>query len=553
MSYWIRDYHVEYGCQIDTKSGTIGGKTFCFKDGRKVNAFMGIPYAKNGSHGDRFKRAKPLEPWKGILDCTDFGPRAIQADMIWDKYITPVRQSEEDCLNMNIFVPAWESSQFPHGRPVMVFVHGGGFLIHSAANYGDWNICKNICYHDVIVCVIQYRLGLLGFLSTGDDSCPGNFGLWDQLDAFRWIHQNIKGFGGDPDNVTAFGQSAGAASVDLLSLSPYSKGLFQRIILMGGNASSDWAMATPQRTLNAALALARKLGWRGDKCDHVSLLNFFRDQPAHVLTTSLVGKSAFNRDKNGLEFCPVIDGDLLPFPVDELRKRAPKITLHIPPSLQNFEKLRRKAKRLYVDSIHTNDRHEVARAFLKLYSDLLMNNCTQKYCQDMVMAGHTVYLYNMTYFNVDSFGFFAFRMPFLAATHCHDLRYLFGKGLYSKFRPNYDDLCMLDIVATLWTNFAKFQDPNGSEESKIIWYPISESDTYKHLNIDLEPQMMSDYQGRRAEFWLDNLGKALQLHKDDDETSSQDSTFSVLKDSENIRNDMKHPENTVLREHPELI
>lgn len=106
----------------------------------------------------------------------------------------------------------------------MVFVHGGGFLIHSAANYGDWNICKNICYHDVIVCVIQYRLGLLGFLSTGDDSCPGNFGLWDQLDAFRWIHQNIKGFGGDPDNVTAFGQSAGAASVDLLSLSPYSKG-----------------------------------------------------------------------------------------------------------------------------------------------------------------------------------------------------------------------------------------------------------------------------------------------------------------------------------------
>ena len=110
----------------------------------------------------------------------------------------------------------------------MVFIHGGGFLIHSAANYGDWNICRNLCLHDVIVCVIQYRLGMLGFLSTGDGECPGNYGLWDQLEALKWIHENIGAFGGDNGNVTAFGQSAGAACVDVLSLSPLSRGLMHR-------------------------------------------------------------------------------------------------------------------------------------------------------------------------------------------------------------------------------------------------------------------------------------------------------------------------------------
>lgn len=84
---------------------------------------------------------------------------------------------------------------------------------------------RNLCTRDVVVCVIQYRLGLLGFLSTGTDECPGNFGLWDQLEAFKWIKANLSGFGGDPSNITAFGQSAGAASIDLLSISPYGRGI----------------------------------------------------------------------------------------------------------------------------------------------------------------------------------------------------------------------------------------------------------------------------------------------------------------------------------------
>lgn len=163
----------------------------------------------------------------------------------------------------------------------MVFIHGGGYLIHSAANYGDWNICRNLCLRDVIVCVIQYRLGMLGFLSTGDRRCPGNFGLWDQLAAFRWIRTNIAAFHGNPENITAFGQSAGAASLDFLSISPKNeskhvyniylfnecfKDLFKRVILMGGNACGDWAFSNPSKTLRAALKMAKKLKFDGRFC-----------------------------------------------------------------------------------------------------------------------------------------------------------------------------------------------------------------------------------------------------------------------------------------------
>ena len=442
ISSWFRDYQVEYGCIAQTKYGAIQGKTFLFNE-RGVNCFLGVPFAKNGIYQDRFKKPKPPNSWKGIYDCSkNFGPRSIQSDMFWDLYITPIRQDEENCLNLNIFAPAWPSEEFINGRPVMVFIHGGGYLIHSNANYGDYTICKNLCLHDVIVCVLQYRLGMLGFLSMPEVDIPGNYGLWDQLMAFRWIKENISSFGGDPNNITAFGQSAGAASVDLLSLSPYSKDLFQRVILMGGNANSEWSVAKPERTQQAAISLLKKSGWNCDlKSDspkfQMSLLEFARNAPNWKLRAPLIGKSAFNGKKNGLQFCPVLDGDLLPGEsISELRKKAHKISviigtaeyeallfqalgksqadchsinkflqIQIPETLPNYRNLREEAFHLYTDGIDFSNREQVARAFVKLYSDILMNNSTQKYCQEMVNAGHTVYLYNMIYFNPESFGF----------------------------------------------------------------------------------------------------------------------------------------------------
>jgi len=129
-----------------------------------------------------------------------------------------------------------------------------------------------------------------------------------------------------------------------------------------------------------------------------------------------------------------------------------------------------------------------------------MNTCTAKYCQEMLAAGHKVYLYNFTYYNREQFGFFGMRMPFLAATHCHDLRYLLGKGLYSKFRPDYDDFDMMDTISTLWTNFAKYGDPNTAD-GPVEWKPLSTNSPFEHLMLDLEIETCSDYHNRRHEFW----------------------------------------------------
>ncbi|KAH7729340.1 Protein F15A8.6 [Aphelenchoides avenae] len=513
-----------------TKLGTVEGKKYTLEDGRCVNAFLGVPYARCTAER-RFKKAEPVLPWDGVLKCTDFGPRPIQQDMIWDRFITPVRQ-DEDCLSLNIFTPTWAIGDGQERQlPVMVFVHGGGWAMHSAANYGDRGICRNLCTRDVVVCVIQYRLGLLGFLSTGTEECPGNMGLWDQLEAFRWIKSNISSFGGDPSNVTAFGQSAGAASIDLLSISPRGAGLISRVIMMGGTASSDWAIVEPSRTVQAAEQIARKLGWKGNAGDTQDLLDFLREQPAHKLSSPMFGKSAFDRRKKGLDFCPVIDGDLLPKPVSELRRQAPKVSaiigttdyeallfvalgraqadevsinkalaVHIPDDVPNYENLRTEARQMYLHDVDTSNKEQVARSFVRLYSDTLMNNCTHKYCEEMAASGHEVFLYNMTYYNKDAFGIFSYRMPFLAATHCYELRFLFGKGLFSKFRPNSDDLCILDLMTKMWTNFARTGKPLVDENNNI-WQPVSVEDSYRHLVIDLEPRMCHNYQGRRAEFW----------------------------------------------------
>lgn len=146
----------------------------------------------------------------------------------------------------------------------MVFIHGGGFAVHSSSNYGCATIARNLCTKDVVVVTINYRLGVLGFFTTGDDVCKGNLGLWDQTAALKWVQEHIASFRGDPNNVTIFGQSAGGASVDLLCLSPHSRDLFRRAIPMAGNGECDFAVRTSEQQATLSREFARYLGWEGN-------------------------------------------------------------------------------------------------------------------------------------------------------------------------------------------------------------------------------------------------------------------------------------------------
>lgn len=190
----------------------------------------------------------------------------------------------EDCLVLNIYTPLPISNQ---ALPVMVFIHGGGFRDGSGSPfiYGPDYLTK----HGVILVTLNYRVEILGFLCLGTKDAPGNAGLKDQLQALRWIKQNIKSFGGDPDNITIFGESAGSASVMYHLLSPLSKGLFHKAIMQSGSAMSPWSLQF--EPLKTASLLAKNMGHAHDIEDPSQIYGVLKHLTAKELMSARVSRN----------------------------------------------------------------------------------------------------------------------------------------------------------------------------------------------------------------------------------------------------------------------
>ncbi|XP_051829500.1 carboxylesterase 4A [Antechinus flavipes] len=219
----------KYGVLLG-KQTRVGGKT--------VNVYLGVPFAKPPVGKLRFAPPEPPEPWNNLRNAVTYPPACIQQywGQIAHLYFTTQKYQtwlkfQEDCLYLNIYTPA--HAQKKSRLPVMVWFPGGAFVIGAASTY-DGSVLS--AYEDVVVVSIQNRLGILGFLSTGDAHARGNWALLDQIAALRWVQENIAGFGGDPSSVTLFGQSSGAICISGLILSPLSKGLFHRAISQSGTA-----------------------------------------------------------------------------------------------------------------------------------------------------------------------------------------------------------------------------------------------------------------------------------------------------------------------------
>ncbi|XP_061102945.1 fatty acyl-CoA hydrolase precursor, medium chain-like [Conger conger] len=222
------------------RSGSLRGK-YVSVVGKEavVEAYLGVPFAQPPVGPLRLAPPLPATPWEGERDATQQPAMCLQdLEMIagFTKNISvqlDIPGISEDCLYLNIYTPAM-SKACPK-LPVIptVWIHGGGFVLGAASLYDGSALAA---YQDVVVVLIQYRLGIMGFLSTGDEHCPGNYGLLDQVTALHWIQENIHSFGGDPGLVTIFGESAGGVSVSLQLLSPLSSGLFHRAIAESGTA-----------------------------------------------------------------------------------------------------------------------------------------------------------------------------------------------------------------------------------------------------------------------------------------------------------------------------
>ncbi|BAW09506.1 carboxylesterase [Nocardia seriolae] len=279
-----------------TGSGEVAGSL----DGR-IAVWRGIPYAASVGGPNRFRTPQPPLAWTGVRDCTDFGDVAPQSPGF-----VPVDGSlrmGEDCLWLNVWAPADPSDEL---RPVMVWLHGGAFCLGTAAQaiYDGKRLAET---GDVIVVGVNYRLGALGFLdlsSLGDEFVP-NLGLHDQIAALRWVRDNAAAFGGDPGNVTVFGESSGAGCVTALLTSPLSAGLFHRAIAQSPPATTVFG---PER---AALVAKR----------YLELLEITPDRAVELLTMPVERIIAAAgtlldevplREPGRLAAAPVVDGNLLP-------------------------------------------------------------------------------------------------------------------------------------------------------------------------------------------------------------------------------------------------
>ncbi|KAH9641184.1 hypothetical protein HF086_004571, partial [Spodoptera exigua] len=257
--------------QVRVSEGLLEGERVENPYGGSFYSFKGIPYAQPPVGDLRFKAPEPPLPWEGIRSAKEFGPICYQKDFESQSKIT----GSEDCLFLNVYTPELQPQ---NPVPVMFFIHGGGF--YSGSGNDDMYGPEFLVRQGVILVTINYRLEVLGFLCLDTEEVPGNAGMKDQVAALQWVNKNISHFGGDPKNITIFGESAGGASVSYHLVSPMTKGLFQRAICQSGVATCWWAKVfEPQLR---ALELARQLGYNEDTDG--DLYEFFKSQPAEKLS-----------------------------------------------------------------------------------------------------------------------------------------------------------------------------------------------------------------------------------------------------------------------------
>ncbi|QCQ90031.1 carboxylesterase/lipase family protein [Rhodococcus sp. SGAir0479] len=287
---------------VTTADGVVRGRRL-----GDLLTWRGIPFAAAPVGPLRLRAPQPVEPWTGVRDATEFGAAAPQPRMGTALRPGKYQPISEDCLTLNVVAPATASTK---PRPVMVFVHGGAFVIGTTA-MGLYRGDRLVRRGDIVYVSVNYRLGALGFLdfrefSTADRPFDANLGLRDQVAALEWVQRNIAAFGGDPGNVTVFGESAGGTSVTTLMATPTAQGLFARAI---AESAAPVLVNEAQRARESARQFLDLLGAdRGEASRALDLAT-----PAELGRAARRLSAKTLADTPGLHpFGPVVDGDFLP-------------------------------------------------------------------------------------------------------------------------------------------------------------------------------------------------------------------------------------------------
>ena len=268
---------------------------------KSVSMFLGVPFAAPPIGKLRLKAPEPPQEWKPKVR-----PANKHGNVCWQgkykvemiKYFDPYFSFSEDCLYLDVYTPNVSLS-----LPVMVYIHGGSYELGTAVLFPS----DILALHGVVIVVIQYRLGPFGFLTTGDSASPGNFGMLDQVEALKWVKENIGHFGGDPSKVTIFGGSAGATSVTLHLLSPLSEGLFHQAIAESGVDLSPFAIQPVSFGLRFATELAENLDCTTS--DHSAMVACISSKKGEEIQNA--SNSISYQFYDYLRWAPVVDNSFL--------------------------------------------------------------------------------------------------------------------------------------------------------------------------------------------------------------------------------------------------
>lgn len=484
--------------QIRITTGIVEGVE---SDTPGIHVFKGIPYAAAPVGNLRWKAPLPAIPWDDVLKVDYFGNRCIQTNpfpnMDWQS-----RQESEDCLSLSIWTPAQSSKD---RLPVMVWIHGGGYFSGAGdekRHDGDFLATKG-----VILVHFNYRLGALGFLAhpeltaESESIASGNYGLLDQIAALQWVQDNIKAFGGNPNNVTIFGESAGALSVSNLMASPLTKGLFQKAI----GESGGFAIETnaPLLTLKAAeekgMEFAKKSGAKSIK------------ELRMIAPTKLYKPPPDNR----VHYGPIIDGFVLPKSQHNIfssgtQNKIPYIggwnsmeVIWIDPiTTSEFKKeLNDRFLEQYDEALKyypANNDREAHLSAMRLASDDFMGYSNWKFIELHSKTGDSpVYRYLFDHIVPTEKGDPDPNAP--GAAHATEIPFVFGTLNSQNLAWQDVDRYVSNLMATYWTNFAKSGDPNGPGLPK--WPIYNKSSNKPVLRIKANPVVENDIDRERFEFF----------------------------------------------------
>ncbi|XP_011193262.2 esterase B1 [Zeugodacus cucurbitae] len=533
---------------VETEYGKVEGVKRLTIYEEPYYSFEGIPYAQPPVGELRFRAPQRPIPWEGVRDCKSTKDMAVQTHVI-----TGTMEGAEDCLYLNVYT---NNTQPDKRRPVMIWIHGGGLCTGEATR--EWYGPDYFMQKDIVLVTIQYRLGALGFLTLDTPECnvPGNAGLKDQVLAIKWVKNNCASFGGNPDCITVFGESAGATAAHCMMLTPQTQGLFHRVILMSGTALPLWE--TDEQKYRA-FNLAKLAGYKGvDNDKHV--LAFLRKCKAKDLialeSRTLSADDRAHNISTPFVYCvePYVTPEcVIVKPIREMMKTAwgnaiPMLVGHTSDEglifMQAAKLLASAAQKQKCYSLKSFIPYEVAdneesekfeqklrtahvsgkTPTVEEYKNIIAYSYLHFPLYRLILsrlshaAGAPLYLYR---FDFDSealphpYRIFRMGRGLKGVAHGDELSYIFS-NLYSQRMPKESgEYKTINRMICFWTQFARSGNPNDEEipgMATLTWEPLKKSEPkLNSLNISDDLKFIEWPELPKAKLWASAYDKHTEL------------------------------------------